>query len=229
MLASRPHCNATPGIKPWVSAPYRLPADVEFELCGPFAATDTVCGAADGIGVFALPADIVRDGAVDTTVGRIPNFICVASTSAACRCFCKTAMIAMSCNEAFGLVIFWLCLAALRATESRRAGRLALLARELEIPLGGNGCGLRSSAPFPVPVPTPPVKHGRTLPSPIATRTSGLTCACASDWQLAGEKSNCLFEELIRLMIADSGTPPFTRPITSASVSVDAPDGPCEW
>src|SRR6185437_3073468 len=73
------------------------------------------------------------------------------------------------------------------------------LAPAIRLPaaLGGNGCGLRSSAPFPVPVRTPPVKHGRTLPSPIASRTCGVTCACASDWQLAGEKSNFLLEELI--------------------------------
>src|SRR5690349_12524955 len=90
--------------------------------------------------------------------------------------------------------------------------------------LGGNGCGFRSSAPFPVPVRTPPVKHGRAVPSPIASKTPGLTRFRFNASQPCAEKSNCLFEDLIWLTIADSGTPPFTKLMTSAFLSVAARD-----
>src|SRR5262249_27115770 len=50
--------------------------------------------------------------------GRSPSFIPAASASAADLCFCRTAMIATSCESPLGFVILRPCLGALRLTGS---------------------------------------------------------------------------------------------------------------
>src|SRR5258708_5593916 len=74
-------------------------------------------------------------------------------------------------------------------------GFKAVCAGDAPFALGGNGWGLSSTLLPGVAAFFWASAQPRELPSHIAARTTGLTCACCSNCKAPREKSNCLLED----------------------------------